>query len=206
MNCDINVETIGPEIFVVTLPPAIVGEVWLMAEACRKIKEHPLAALKQHENAGFSNEGERGNNYQCAVPVQLIDNSYWLALILRLVAAQFGGYHRDYMVRRYTGHFDAYDVWTNFAYKGDYNPPHIHSAAISGVIYVKNHEHPTIFTESGVEYTGKEGTMVFFPSDTEHMVEEQTSDKERITIAFNVSKQAKRRVHRQFLIDRLTSS
>ena len=55
MNCDINVETIGPEIFVVTLPPAIVGEVWLMAEACRKIKEHPLAALKQHENRQVEN-------------------------------------------------------------------------------------------------------------------------------------------------------
>jgi len=206
VNCDLNLETIGPDIFMMRLPDPIVAECWMMTEACRKIKEHPLSALKMHENAGFSNEGERGNSYQCAVPVQLVDNSYWLALILRMIAHEFGGFHRDYMIRRYSGHFDAYDVWANFAYKGDYNPPHIHSAAYSGVIYVKNHKHPTIFTESGVQYAGEEGTMVFFPSDTEHMVEEQTSDEERITIAFNVSRQPQRRVYRQLLTDRLTPS
>lgn len=184
---NIKVESIGPEIFMVRLPPGIVGEVWLMAEACRKIKEHPLAPLKAHENAGFSNDGERGNNYQCAIPPQMVDDSYLLPLILRVVASEYGGHHRDYKIPRYQGHFDAYDIWTNFSYKGDYNPPHIHSSTISGVIYVKNHEHPTIFTDSGVQYAGDEGTMVFFPSDTEHMVMEQMSDEERITIAFNVS-------------------
>ena len=74
------------------------------------------------------------------------------------------------------------------------------------MIYVKNHKHPTIFTQSGVQYAGEEGTMIFFPSDTEHMVEEQTSDEERITIAFNVSRQPQRRVYRQLLTDRLTPS
>ncbi len=55
------------------------------------------------------------------------------------------------------------------------------------MIYCKNHGHPTIFDEHGVAYEGKDGTMVMFPSSTIHHVEPQTANKERITLAFNIS-------------------
>ena len=46
--------------------------------------------------------------------------------------------------------------------------------------------HPTIFDEHGVAYEGLDGTMVMFPASTLHHVEEQTVNKERITLAFNI--------------------
>ena len=54
------------------------------------------------------------------------------------------------------------------------------------MIYYKNHKHPTLFDEYGVGYEGKDGTMVMFPSNTWHHVEPQASNKERITLAFNI--------------------
>ena len=38
-----------------------------------------------------------------------------------------------------------------------------------------------------VEYEGLDGTMVMFPSKVNHHVEPQISNKERITVAFNIS-------------------
>ena len=95
--------------------------------------------------------------------------------------------HRHFKLRKWDGHFDAYDIWTNFAYKGDDNPSHNHSGLLSGVIYYKNHGHPTIFDRYRCGYEGKDGTMVMFPSTLAHHVEPQTTNKERITLAFNIS-------------------
>ena len=58
---------------------------------------------------------------------------------------------------------------------------------VSGVIYYKNHKHPTIFDAYDVAYEGLDKTMVMFPSSVYHHVEPQTSNKERITFAFNIS-------------------
>ena len=55
------------------------------------------------------------------------------------------------------------------------------------MIYYKNHRHPTIFDDYNVEYEGLDGTMVMFPSKVNHHVEPQISNKERITVAFNIS-------------------
>ena len=94
--------------------------------------------------------------------------------------------HREFKLRKWDGHFDGYDIWTNFAYKGDDNPTHHHGGLLSGVIYYKNHGHPTIFDEYGCAYTGEDGTMVMFPASTLHHVEPQAVNKERITLAFNI--------------------
>ena len=93
----------------------------------------------------------------------------------------------SYHPSRDTLHFDAYDIWTNFAYKGDDNPIHNHAGFLSGVIYYKNHTHPTIFDEYNCAYEGKDGTMVMFPASVLHHVESQHQNKERITLAFNIS-------------------
>ena len=82
------------------------------------------------------------------------------------------------------GHFDGYEIWTNFSNKGDSNPRHDHGGWLSGVIYYKNHGHP-YFNDLDVEYEGKDG-MILFPSNTVHSCKEQTEDKERITLAFNL--------------------
>ena len=63
----------------------------------------------------------------------------------------------------------------------DDNPTHNHAGSLSGVIYYRNHDHPTIFDQYGCAYSGDNGTMVMFPSQVLHHVEEQTTSKERIT-------------------------
>ena len=178
-----------------TLPTPIIREMWEWMRECRKIKDHPLSVLKSHENAGYElrDEGLKFNSYQCSIPPHLVEKSYWLAWILRLVGKYYhrGSYnHRGFRLRRYPGHFDAYDVWMNFAYKGDSNPIHNHAGYLSGVVYIKNDKgEPTIFPGYNVEYNGAPGTMVLFPSQkTMHGVDEKMTRNERVTMAFNIEK------------------
>ena len=177
------------------IPPLIMDEITEWVNESKSIKNNPLAALKAHENAGYLAMGRYGNSpingkthnsYQCSISPHLIDKSFWLAWVLRLVAKYSENKNnRGYKLRRWNGHFDGYDIWTNFSHKGDDNPSHNHAGYISGVIYYKNHNHPTIFDDYDFSYTGTNGTMILFPSDTIHHVESQIEDKERITLAFN---------------------
>ena len=177
-------------VMVTTIPKLIMKEIDGWVEESKKIKNHPLAELKAHENVGYlSIDGKKHNSYQTSISPRLIEESFWLAWVLRLSEKYWSTTHgrRPYLIRKHQGHFDGYDVWTNFAYKGDDNPSHNHAGILSGVIYYKNHGHPTIFDEYGCGYEGLDGTMVMFPSKVLHHVEPQTSNKERITIAFNIS-------------------
>ena len=174
-----------PKVLVAKLPEEIVSEVGTWVDECRAIKDHPLAKLREHDNVGTGH-----NSYQVSVPSPLIENSYTLAYINRFCAECFGGGHRDWQLRRWDGHFDAYDMWANFAYEGDDNPPHKHSGSLSGVIYVKNDGSPTIFPDLGAAYRGDPGTLILFPSFVLHGVMAKTTPSERITIAFNVIKKS----------------
>ena len=168
------------------IPSLIMDEITEWVDESRRIKNSPLAELKAHENVGYRGE-EKHNSYQCSVSPYLIEKSFWLAWVLRLVAKYSENKNnRGYKLRKWDGHFDGYDIWTNFSYKGDDNPSHNHAGYISGVIYYKNHNHPTIFDDYDFSYPGMDGTMLLFPSDTWHHVESQTEDKERITLAFNI--------------------
>jgi len=181
--------TYNPPYLLCNLPKQIQKEVNTWAIECRKIKNHPLAELKAHENVGYiSMDGKKHNSYQCSIPTQLIENSFWLTYTLRVCASYWGGNHREYKIRKWDGHFDGYDIWTNFAHKGSDNPTHNHAGNISGVIYVQNFGHPTIFPNHNIQYEGKNGTMILFPSETLHCVSPQQINKERITIAFNIVK------------------
>ena len=176
-------------VLIFDIPRPIRREIDEWVNESKKFKNHPLAALKAHENAGYlALDGKRHNSYQCSISPHLIDQSFWLAWVLRLSARYWGmgKVSRAFSLRKWDGHFDGYDIWTNFAYKGDDNPTHNHAGFLSGVIYYKNHKHPTIFDEYGCGYEGLDGTMVMFPSQVLHHVEEQTSNKERITLAFNI--------------------
>jgi len=175
----------GAPILITKLPKPIVKEIGVWERECRKVKDHPLGYLKGHENIGYG-MGKNYNSYQCSIPPRLIEESYWLAYTVRLCAHIFGDNHRNYLLRKWDGHFDGYDIWANYAYKGNENPPHGHAGTISGVIYHKNHNHPTHFPDYNSKYEGTNGTMIIFPSDTQHYVEPQKSRKERITFAFNI--------------------
>ena len=195
MNDNLEVVKLVPRtlcpVMVAKIPPLIMKELDVWVKESRKFKDSPLASLKAHENVGYlANDGETHNSYQTSISPHLIEQSFWLAWILRLTSKYWGGgkMNRDFKLRKWDGHFDGYDIWTNFAYKGDDNPRHNHAGFLSGVIYYKNHKHPTVFDDWNCEYEGKDGTMVMFPSDTFHHVETQISNKERITIAFNIIK------------------
>ena len=182
-------ETICP-VMVAKIPPQIMKELDVWVKESKQLKNSPLGTLKAHENVGYlASDGKAHNSYQCSISPYLIEKSFWLAWVLRLSQKYWGGGkpHRCFKIRSWSGHFDGYDIWTNFAYKGDDNPRHFHAGFLSGVIYYKNHKHPTIFDEYNCAYEGKDGTMVMFPANTWHHVEPQTVNKERITLAFNIT-------------------
>ena len=178
-------------VMVTRIPKPILKEIDGWVKESKKIKNHPLADLKAHENVGYlAMDGKPHNSYQCSISPHLVNSSFWLAWILRLSQKYWGPglLHRNFLLRQWNGHFDGYDIWTNFAYKGDDNPSHNHAGFLSGVIYYKNHTHPTIFDHYNVAYEGKDGTMVMFPANVLHHVEPQHQNKERITLAFNIVK------------------
>ena len=180
----------GCPVLIFDIPKQIQKELDVWVNESKKFKNSPLAELKAHENVGYKHMGsdKKHNSYQCSISPHLIDSSFWLAWVLRLTAKYWGmgKSNREFKLRKWDGHFDGYDIWTNFAYQGDDNPQHNHAGFLSGVIYYKNHTHPTIFDQYGCSYEGKDGTMVMFPSTTWHHVEPQTANKERITLAFNI--------------------
>ena len=184
----------GCPVMVIRIPKPIMKEIDIWVKESKRIKSHPLAELKAHQNVGYLSEvsgtGKKHNSYQCSISPHLIDQSFWLAWVLRLTAKYWGigASNRDFNLRKWEGHFDGYDIWTNFACKGDDNPSHNHAGFLSGVIYYQNHNHPTYFNDYNCAYEGKNGTMIMFPSHVYHHVKEQTSSKERITLAFNINK------------------
>ena len=179
----------GCPVMVCEIPKQIQNELDLWVKESRKFKNSSLAALKAHENVGYlSMDGKKHNSYQCSISPHLVDSSFWLAWVLRLTTKYWGmgKPNRYFSIRKWDGHFDGYDIWTNFAYKGDDNPTHNHAGLLSGVIYYKNHKHPTLFDQYNIAYEGLDGTMVMFPAAVLHHVEPQTVNKERITLAFNI--------------------
>jgi hypothetical protein len=176
-------------VMVAKIPLQIMKEIDVWVNESKKFKNSPLAALKAHENVGYlAMDGKAHNSYQCSISPHLVESSLWMAWVLRLATKYWGAgkHNRYFSIRKWDGHFDGYDIWTNFAYKGDDNPSHNHAGMLSGVIYYKNHKHPTIFDQYKVAYEGLDKTMVMFPAKVLHHVEPQTANKERITLAFNV--------------------
>ncbi len=183
----------------IDIPYQIQQEIDEWISESRAIKDSPLRELKAHQNVGYKGvpfrdgvvDGIDHNTYQCSVSTHLIEKSFWMAWVLRLTAKYFGNLEtgrdtRNFRLRKWDGHFDGYDIWTNFSYKGDDNPVHNHAGFVAGVMYYQNHGHPTIFNEYDCGYRGDNGTMLMWPADAQHYVVEQTSDDERITLAFNV--------------------
>lgn len=178
-------------VMVTSIPKPILEEIDIWVKESKKFKRHPLSELKSHENVGYlSVDGKKHNAYQCSISPAMIEKSFWLAWVLRLSAKYWGmgKNHRSFKLRKWDGHFDGYDIWTNFSYVGNDNPTHNHAGFLSGVIYYQNDGHPTVFPQYECAYEGKNGTMIMFPSSVLHYVEPKTTKQERITLAFNIVK------------------
>tara|TARA_B100000035_G_C20724304_1_gene432624 strand:+ start:54 stop:632 length:579 start_codon:yes stop_codon:yes gene_type:complete len=171
-------------------PKEISVEMDQWVSAVREIKNHPLSELKAHINVGYNKNCDHIQNaYQCSVPFNMVQDSFWLPYVLKTCASHWGGTDIDYKLTEYPGHFDRSGVWVNFSYEGNGNLEHTHNGFISGVIYYKNNKnHPTIFPHHNKEYCGKNETMILFDSFTPHCVDVQPFVDERITFAFNIEK------------------
>jgi len=172
-------------LFAGKLPDEIFSEIAQFVEHCRKIKDHPLGHLYNHVNKGK-------NSYQISVPRHLLEQSFLFPYMIKLGEYYLKEYNinntyvKPVRLRSNHNHYDGYDCWINFTTKGDSNPQHYHSGALSGVIYYSNIDKcPTIF-ENGVSYAGKEQEIIIFPAKLEHSVATHISDNERITLSFNL--------------------
>ena len=77
----------GCPVLIFDIPKQIQKELDVWIKESRKFKDHPLAALKAHENVGYlSMDGKAHNSYQCSISPNLVDSSFWLAWVLRLTA------------------------------------------------------------------------------------------------------------------------
>jgi hypothetical protein len=155
-------------------------------EKCKIIKTSPMSFLKAHINdSDFS--------YQLSLPHKEFEESYLFPFLnflgeyylYKSKNLEYEDVYRQVFIKKYNGHFDGYDIWANFSYKGDKNSWHAHGATLSGIIYIENDiEAATQFEE--FELIGKKGDVVIFPSELLHNVEPQEVDYERITISFNL--------------------
>lgn len=101
------------------------------------------------------------------------------------------------------------DMWINFSEQYDFNPPHIHSADISFIIYVhvperifsvqadsqsphagkiifEYGEHISPYINNAFDVEPYEGLMFVFPSKLRHYVPSYWVDEQRISVAGNI--------------------
>jgi hypothetical protein len=173
----------------VKMPDPIFDEVKGWIEPCRSVKDNEYAELLNHHNVGTGH-----NSYQTAVPRRLIDNSFFFGYLLNLgqlylhaVNSPIKDNPRAVHLRNYPGHYDGYDVWVNFTYKGDDNPEHNHAGSLSGIIYIKDEDcQPTNFPSIDYIHKPKEGEILLFQSHLMHSVDVKETESERITGSFNL--------------------
>ena len=173
----------------VKMPDRIFDEVKGWIEPCRKIKDDEYAELLNHYNVGTGH-----NSYQTAIPRRLIDNSFFFGYLLHLgqlymkVSNTPGSEERRKVhLRSYPGHFDGYDIWMNFTYKGDDNPEHNHAGSLSGIIYIKDEDcQKTNFPAINYVHEPEEGEILIFQSHLIHSVDVKETESERITSSFNL--------------------
>ena len=176
------------------IPDRIFDEMKGWVEPCRAIKDDEYAALLYHNNAGTNH-----NSYQIGIPRRLMDNSLSFGYIIRfgelfLTIANLApkdklqsGYRRMIHMRNHQGHFDGYDAWLNFTYKGDDNPVHSHAGHLSGIIYIKDEDkQPTHFPDINYTHHPEEGEILLFSSHVRHYVDVKQTESERITSSFNL--------------------
>jgi hypothetical protein len=181
------------KIYKTVIPDLLWLEIEEMLTDAKKIKYHPLSKLRTHYNEGK-------NSFQVSVNKFLFEKSFVYPYIIlcgqkyisMMDNVDYHTLHRNVLIRKYDNHYDGYDFWFNFSNKGDINPQHMHSGSISSVVYLENSENiSTDFLNSPngekiFRYFGKAKEMILFPSFLWHLVEENNSNKERITASYNL--------------------
>lgn len=109
-----------------------------------------------------------------------------------------------------SGKYKVMNIWINIGGKNSYNISHTHpNSDLSGCLYVKtpkkcgnivfedprhsfrmneldNYRNKTRLTFDTVEFIPEEGKILFFPNWLQHRVENNESDEERMSVAFNL--------------------
>ena len=172
------------------LPDKIFDEVKGWIDPCRAVKDDEYRELLSHRNVGTNH-----NSYQVGVPRRLIDNSFFFGYIcyfgelyLNVVNTNSQeGYWRRVQLRNYPGHYDGYDCWVNFTYKGDDNPIHNHAGSLSSIIYIQDDDcQPTHFPSVEYDHHPEPGDILMFPSQLQHYVGVKQTESERISASFNL--------------------
>ena len=79
-------------VMVAKIPKPIMKEIDGWINESKRLKNSPLAALKAHHNVGYlSHDGKKHNSYQCSISPRLIEESFWLAWVIRLTTKYWGG-------------------------------------------------------------------------------------------------------------------
>lgn len=187
LNLFKNTKVFCPEVLSHSIPPLIFKEIDKITKATFKLKNHPLNFLLNHINVGK-------NTYQVSAPFSLIDGSFLHSYLIYLGQYYFFKYNninfersrRVVRLRKNTNHFDHYDLWVNYAEKGSFNPPHIHQAALSGVIYYTDCKNNPTILKKEYKFYGKKKDILIFPGNLVHEVKRVTTKGTRITLSFNL--------------------
>ena len=199
-------------IMVSRLPQEIQDEINIFVDDVKIIKQHKLGFLKKHIYASISSnqfQSSLTNNINSSFLLAYINH------ICDYYITSWGNYPK--LLNCYTsikqtfGIYNGYEAWINIATKGHYNKAHIHTPGLSGIIYIKDEEkNPTIFykikdnppnvtpeisdmtadsenVEDKIIHQGKTGEILVFPSWMPHEVKKKKTNKERITLSFNVN-------------------
>ena len=89
------------------IPKPILKEIDGWVNESKKFKDSPLAELKAHENVGYNlSRGKKHNSYQTSISPHLIEQSFWLAWVLRLTKKYWGmgKDNRAFKLRKWDGH------------------------------------------------------------------------------------------------------
>ena len=171
------------------MPDPIFDEVKKWIKPCQDIKNNEYAELLNHYNVEKNH-----NSYQTAIPRRLINNSFFFGYILNLGQLYLRAANlsenenrRAVHLRNYPGHYDGYDIWMNFIYKGNDNPKHDPAGSLSGIIYIEDDDsQKTNFPSINYIHEPKNGEIILFPSYLEHTVNVKETKSERITASFNL--------------------
>ena len=173
-------------IFQGNIPNFILDDINLFVKECRKYSNHPYGFFKHMVNNIFNGE----NVSNIFVPFSLVNSSLFYSYLFFLgneYVSRSNNIKKEIHLKRLQyGPHDTYDLWVNFTKKNLSSANHNHSGLISGIIFVSNPEKISTIFNNDFHYIGNPGEILLFPSETLHKVAGQNTDKERITLSFNL--------------------
>lgn len=188
-------------IFSASLPPEELSRVQTeVADAVDQVRQ------KEDLKSPWTYDTIAGTSFKYATPEKAKENNnikkYKMKLLEQYIVSAMGEYCKMLGVSNYT--LDIFESWINFHRKNHYMNTHIHPTSdISGVYYHRTKKGcgkiqfitPNLVAEHGgfgyessynsIEVAPYDGFLLLFPGWLRHQVEPNTTDEERICIAFN---------------------